>query len=636
MLLAIRDRISGILAYIICGLIIIPFALWGVTDYLGYGQETPAIKFNDSETTMYAFENRLQFNQQQLAQQFGGELPDFINVDFVRQQTIDQIVNQEAVLQLLNERKMGSSPEEIFVEISSTPEFQEDGRFSPDAYERQILSAGYSKSAYEQQVASEITVRQLQQSILFSALATEAQLQQYSTVRNQTRDFEYFQLDINDYQARADIAEADIQAYYDDNVADLLTDRTVSVDYVEIKADDIAQTIAVSDDILREQYESGAISALEDSPESRLASHILILSDDTFSEAEKAEKRTLIEDIQRRSATEDFAALATEFSEDAGSAASGGDLGDVFRGEMVPEFEAALFAMQEGDISDVVETEFGYHLIKLNKITPAQRPSFEEAKSDIADIYKAQEAERLFFEQADELANLVFEQPDNLLAVEEALGLPIQTTQSFTRDNGVGIAANQQVRDIAFSPEVLDDGLNSEIIELESESHIVVLRLNDYQPAREKTLAEARAEIETILVNEWVQKKLLEDGIALVEQIASEQSNLVEAAGNAEIFSFEAVDRDNQDVDAIVLREAFLIDAVDDVTLVDMRDGSKAIIQLNGKVDGDYTQLSAGIQQRVKNELRDGVGRSSLDNLIAAYIDSATIEYHPSFNISEE
>lgn len=636
MLLAIRDRVTGVFAWIICIIIIVPFAFWGVGEYVGVGSEPAAVKFNDSEMTMYELERRMQINRQQLAQRFGGQIPEFLdNNDTIRQQTLNQFVDREALVQYIQNNRYGSGAQEIYRNISSLPQFQQDGKFSIETYERQLSSQGYTKGRFEEQVGIDIAIGQLQQGIVATALSTDKQVQEYVRLRNETRDFEYFELNITDYQDKVSVDSDAVNTYYEENKERLTTERQMSINYLELKASDIADSVVVDDAKLRELYENDEIPGIADKPESRKASHILLLVDETASPEDVAKKEADIQQIKQRAETEDFAVLAKELSEDAGSAQTGGDLGDVVRGVMVKPFEDALFDMQEGSVSEVVKTQFGFHIIKLHEINAAQKPAFDEVKDKIASAYKNQESEKVFFEKADQLANLTFEQSDTLAGAAEELGIEIKTTPLFTPEQGLDIASNQQVRAIAFSDEVLEQGINSEPVEI-ANNHIAIIRLNEYKPQREKTLEEASPEINTILRNQQASEMITKDlDEAFAKADATDLAQLASTYG-AELQQADDIDRQNRDIDFSIVEEVFLIVESNGLAKVSMPNGSKALVKLGQVKEGQLATLTDDLKTQVENEWLLTNGRSEFDGILTAYKEKADIYYNPEFETSAQ
>ena len=300
---------------------------------------------------------------------------------------------------------------------------------------------------------------------------------------------------------------------------------------------------------------------------------------------------------------------------------------------MVKPFEDALFAMQEGEISDVVKSQFGFHIIKLFKINAAQKPSFADAKNKIASAYKAQEAEKIFFEKADQLANLAFEQPDTLAAAAEELNLPIKTSALFTEYAGVDVANNAKVRTAAFSDEILNQGLNSEAIELGT-NHVVFIRLNDYQPSREKTLEEAKAEIETVLLNQKAAELIEKDLDAAYQSAADSDWTTLAKTYNSQLEKSTEVGRNDRDIDLDILQGAFHITENNAYAKVDMSNGNKALVKLLAVKQGDVATLTDDVKQQVERELLGSAGLSDFENILSAYKSDADIVYHPDLQVN--
>ncbi len=636
MLLAIRDRVQGVVVYVICAIIILPLALFGITEYIGIGSEPAAITINKSEISTRQFENAMQTNRQRLAQRFGGQIPPaFDDNDLIRQQTVRQFVNRELLEQYAAKNKYGSSADEVYRNIASTPEFQVDGEFSTEAYTNVLASQGYSKEQYEESVAKNIALGQIQVGISTSALVTDQDVNEYVRLRNQKRDFEYFTLSADEYAKKASVSDEDIQAYYEDNKENLLTDRQVSLQYIELKASDLEKDIAVDDATLQGLYDNDEIPGIADKPETRAASHILVSVEETDTPEIVAEKQAKIESIKVRAETESFADLAKELSDDAGSAPSGGKLGDVAKGMMVKPFEDALFSMAAGSVSDVVKSQFGFHIIKLDKIDAAQKPTFAAVKGKIRKAYLEQEAEKVFYEKADLLGNLTFEQSDNLDAAAEELGLTIKTTPLFAANKASGFAANPAIQNIAFSNDIVEEGNNSSVIEV-APSHATVVRLADYQPSRIKTLAEASNEVEAILVSDAAQKLMQADADLIAA--SSESLNALATSYGSEFKTAESAGRGNneQTIDSDLLAESFLIGELNKTAVVDLDSGDKALVKVLSIDDGIAASLTPEEKDEIEAELLSAYGRNDTLTVRESFEAASNIVYNPLLSTSAE
>ncbi len=271
----------------------------------------------------------------------------------------------------------------------------------------------------------------------------------------------------------------------------------IAVEYVELDLIAIADTVEIDEADLRQQYEDNKANFT--APITRSTRHILL---STTGDKPEQEQLSLAESlVEQLRAGADFAELAKQYSDDTGSGQSGGDLGAVERGQMVEEFEQATFALELGEISDPVKTQFGYHIIEVTEITGAAPLEFAQVRFEIEEQLRQAEAQSLFAERLLEMRNLVFESAESLQPVAQALGLEIRTTEHFTREEGDGVAANAAVRAAAFDVTVTEDGLNSDPIEV-SEGNYVALRKLDFKPAAPQELALVAEQIEAALINQ--------------------------------------------------------------------------------------------------------------------------------------
>ncbi|MCL5974233.1 MAG: peptidyl-prolyl cis-trans isomerase, partial [Gammaproteobacteria bacterium] len=288
---------------------------------------------------------------------------------------------------------------------------------------------------------------------------------------NQQREIAYGVLKLEDFLDQTEVEESDVRDFYNANQSSYTTPEQVSLDYLELSLETISSQIEASDEQLQQYFIDNKIQFV--GPELRTASHILINDND---EAEQilAEIQTKLDE------GESFAELAQTYSVDVGSAASGGDLGPIQRDVMEPTFEAAVFALENvGDISEPVKTEFGYHIIQLTDIDQSSNVEFADVKDEVALQFRRQQAERQFYDKAEELANLTYENPETLDVAAETLALEIKTSGAFTRSGGSGIAENNAVVQAAFSDDVLNQEMNSQVIEL-SDTRLVVVRKNSH------------------------------------------------------------------------------------------------------------------------------------------------------------
>jgi len=491
MLQAINDRIKGWLGALVIIMITIPFAFWGIESYLGGGGKQFAAMVNGEEIPLFQFENAYSNQLARLNQQFGSQLP-FSN-EQIKAQVLDQLIN--AVVLEENSYDSGYRVSDTSLKQAIATLFTRDGKFDRDYFENIVAANGMTISQYETRLRNELRVVQKQNAIIGSAILTDAEVARLAALEQQERDIRLIRYSI-DAQDDIVITDQEIEDYYTTNSARFMTPERVSVEYVEVTGDDLADSITIDESKLSTMYDDYRRTVLK--REERKARHILL---QTGASEEKSKPAVMarIEELQQKLADgASFENLAGEFSEDPASAQQGGDLGWVATGEMVKPFEDALFDMNKGEVSDVVETQFGLHLIKLDDVRTPEVASFEEKRSEFEQELKKEVISNMFYDITENMAVTAYENPDSLDAVVEAVNKQPVTTELFTRDSGTGIAGNQKFRNAAFSAAVVQERLNSDIIEI-SPNHVAVLRLLKHEPASNKPLQEVRSEIEDTL-----------------------------------------------------------------------------------------------------------------------------------------
>ncbi len=487
MLQAINDRIKGWLGIVVVALIGLPFALWGIQSYLDDTGPGYAARVNGVEISPRELEFFVSARRQQLAREFKGELP--ISEATLRKQVFEQLVNQRLLETVTHDNGFRISDDLLALTIKQ--QFSVDGRFDRNKMDSFLLQIGRTPQAYEYELRNELQVKQLQASLISSTLVTEREVDYLAALDEQRRQVSILTFSVDRYTGDFQATEEAIRDYYEKHSARYMLPERVKVDYVELTLDDIARDIEVDESQIEEKYK--AYLAEVANREERKARHILLKAGKDAAADDKVRKT--LESIRGKlQSGASFAELARQYSEDGGSAADGGDLGWVATGDMVKPFEDALFGLEKGQLSDIVKTQFGYHLIQLEDIRSEQAEPLGVKRYALEETIKRELARDRFYDLSESMANKAYEQPDSLDEVVEALALPLKTSDYFTREDGDGIAAGEKVRNTAFSAEVLEQGLNSEVIELSPE-HIVVLRLNEHIDQQPRPLAEVRDSI---------------------------------------------------------------------------------------------------------------------------------------------
>ena len=495
MLQNIRDKSQSWISKALVGLIVVLLAFTGFEAIFNNpGNQQTAAKVNGEEISLSELSLAVEMQRRQLAQQFGRDFDtSLIDDGLLRNAALNDLIDRRLLVQAARESDFALSQAALDQIILQTPEFQENGQFSAARFDQVIRQMGYGRLQFRQMLEEEILIGQLQAAIAGSGFVTEQEVRNFMRLDKQTRDFGLYRIKAD--AVAIQVGDDELQAYYEQNAARFMTPEQVVIEYVELKKDSFFDQVDVSEDELRARYQT----EIANLGEQRRAAHILIESGDVRSDKDA---RALIEELRQRLANgEDFAELARSASEDTGSAADGGDLGFAAAGVYDPDFEAALFALTKGQVSEPVRTEFGWHLIKLLDTQEADVPSFAALREKIERDLKAEKVEQRFVEAVRELEGLAFEEADLQRPAQE-LGLRIQTSAPFGREGGnSGVTANRQVIQQAFSAELLDGGANSQALELDAET-VVVIRVKEHQQPQRMALDDVREQIRTTLQRE--------------------------------------------------------------------------------------------------------------------------------------
>ncbi|MEM7254939.1 MAG: SurA N-terminal domain-containing protein [Pseudomonadota bacterium] len=489
MLQGIRDRAQGWLAWVIVILICIPFALWGVNEYFGTDPNVPVADVNGTEIPLQEFQFAYQQQQQAVRQLLRANL---ITEATLREQTIESMIADELLLQASETGGMRVSDAQLAQAILDEPAFSDNGRFSQERYDLFLRQRGMSPGRFEVGLRRSMLSDQMSSAFGESEITTETEVAANQALANQTRTFRV--LVVPESAAEVpDVSDEAVSAEYEGNKSSYMSADQVRLDYIELSREVLMRDVSVDEDELRALYESRKGSYV--APEQRRASHILVRTGDDLNDEQALEKITAIKAELDGGA--DFAEVAKAQSDDPGSGAKGGDLGFFSTGIMDPSFEGAAFAMAAGELSDPVRSSFGWHLIKVTDIRAQATKPFEEARDEVLEEFKREKAEEQYFELAEQLANLAFENPDSLDATGDELGLKVETSDFITREGGASsgsVLDHFRVTEAAFSDPVLRNSENSDLIDLD-DGRVLVLRVREHQEPRQLTLDEVRDDI---------------------------------------------------------------------------------------------------------------------------------------------
>ncbi|WP_449105161.1 SurA N-terminal domain-containing protein [Pseudomonas mohnii] len=579
MLQNIRDNSQGWIAKTIIGVIVALMALTGFDAiFKATTHNNEAAKVNGEQISQNELSQAVDMQRRQLMQQLGKDFDaSLLDEKMLRESALKGLIDRKLLLQGAESSKFAFSEAALDQVILQTPEFQVDGKFSPERFDQVIRQLGYSRLQFRQMLAQEMLIGQLRAGVAGSGFVTDAQVLAFARLEKQTRDFA--SLNIKADPAAVKLTDDEVKAYYDEHATEFMTPDQVVIDYLELKKASFFDQVSVKDEDLQAAYQKETANLSEQ----RRAAHILIEVNDKTTEAQAKAK---IEEIQARLAKGDkFEALAKEFSQDPGSANNGGDLGYAGPGVYDPAFEKALYSLAKDQVSAPVRTDFGFHLIKLLGVEAPEVPTFASLKDKLTRELKAQQVEQRFVEATKQLEDSSFEASD-LAQPAQDLKLTVHTSKPFGREGGEGVTANRAVVTAAFSPEVLDEGANSTAIELDPET-VIVLRAKEHLKPAQLPLESVAGPIREQLTKEHASAAAKTKADQLIASLRDGKTPLDKAIDGQNWKVTAGATRAQEGVDPTVLQALFRMPkpvakdkpAFSSVTLPD---GSLMIVRLNG------------------------------------------------------
>ncbi len=499
MLQAIRDRVTGVVAFIILGLLAVPFMFFGVESYFNTVPQDAVAVVGEDEITVNEFQSEFAQYRARLRQQQGDQYDEIAtNQPTVRREFLEELIDQRLLRLHAQNIGLAVSDEVLLDLIREIEAFQIGGQFNPEAYRQALVASGLTARGFEQRIREDLLTRTVPTAVSGSAVVTEKEIDRILSINEEQRTYRSVNFSSDDYLDSVAVTDEDVAAYYTNNQSQYMTEELVSLRYVELKAEDLTGGLTLSEEELRQRYEAAKARFL--SPELRKASHILLeVSEERSDEATRALAQTLITELGEGAS---FADIAAEYSADPISAEAGGDLGWIEPGQMMPAFEQGLYGLNEvGELSAPVKTRFGWHIIRLDDIQPPEGLSFDDAREQILSEYIARESEALYIELSERMVDLVFADDTTLEPVAADLDLEIKTTAPFGRLGGEGIASDPQILQAAFSDRVLLDQAASDPIEIDRD-HMVVVILDQYIEPQPVPLDEVSASIREQLEEE--------------------------------------------------------------------------------------------------------------------------------------
>ena len=542
MLTKIREKAQGAFAWGILIIICVPFALWGIQNYLDTGEEAPVASVGNKDF----FQRDVNKAYEQYSQNLQGMT---IDEQTLKAQALEKLIKDEVLLQYVQGKGLVASDDTAREFIKSLAYFQVDGKFDDKQYKALLNSQRMSSAEFVSRIKNALTMEQFQRSIIDSSFATSYDVEHFFKIQNQQRDVDYVTVVLPKLTEQP--SEKDVAAYYQQHQDVYQTPEQVSVEYIELSLEEIAKTITVTDEKLKAYYEEQKDQYT--TAERRKISHIL------FAIKDKADEKTALEKAlkaKKELENKDFSVLASEVSDDKLTAKTGGDLGLFNVGVMEKSFEDAASTLKLGEVSAPVKSAFGYHLIKVTELLPGEVKPFDSVKAEVTKAYQKAQAENAFYEAGETLTEMSFENPDNLTTVADALHLTIKKSALFTKDKGEGIAADEKIRGAAFSEEVLQ-GNNSAPVELGTD-RLVVLRMMEHKAAAARELKDVKQDIIKVLLADKAKQQAIEKAQQIKARLqAGDAIRTVAADDKLQVKTVAGLTRNKSDVPFQLSQEIF-------------------------------------------------------------------------------
>ena len=625
MLQNIREGIQGPWAIGIVALIVVSFVFTGVGSYISSSNTTAVAIVNGEEIEASTLDTAYQNERSRLQSQYGEAVNSlFASESYINQfraDILERLINEKLVAQKASELGLRVSDVQIKQTIAQMPEFQTAGSFDNDQYTRALSRAGFTPSDFAEYMRAQMTQQQLDQALRGTGFSLSHQVSRILSLQEQTRDANTIEIDISQYQESITLSDEEIKAYYDNNLSSFDTEEQVKLAYITLSVSDLKPKFSASEEEIAQLYQDN-IDAYT-STEVRSIAHILIESADDA----KAAKAKAEEVLAKLSAGEDFAALAQSYSDDIVSAEVGGDLDQISRGDYSEAFEDAAFGLSEvGDTSDIVETEFGFHIIKLTELNPSVITPLQDVRAQLKQDVITDKATDEYFSLQNEMSRLAFEEPDSLEAVAQAVGRPIIETAFFEAGQLPPGVNYPQLNDIAFSSELIDERVNSELIEL-SNDLLMVARVAEHKPQRTRTLEEVTAQIESALKAEKAQAQALTYARDIQEAIFNnEDTSALLAQHDVSWTEHKGLTRNSTDVPREMLASIFTLstNVESNTAVVSTLSGNVGIVQLTAV--HLTTNFDEALVESTKQRIANAQTQQTYQNFVDALRASAEVE----------
>ena len=506
-------------AQVILALVLIPFALFGIDSYLNQAGNNLSIAKVDGYKIALPEYNRAIENVRNRMMSEGKKVdPAMFDSFEFKESVVDGLITKQLINNDIKKSQFKITDQQLSQYIIGMPDFQKDGKFSQELYDKVLQNNQLNPTKFEESIRNDLLIQQVRDGLQKLTFIPPNNLTETLKATSQQREVTIAEFKTKEYMAKANISEKDMQVFYDQNKSKFLAPEQVKAEFVVFSLTSILPSITVSEDEVKNFYKTNADKY--QNQQQREASHILIAASKNAAPAEKAKAKAKAEDVlgQIKRNPKQFEELATKYSQDPESAKKGGDLGAFGRGMMVKPFDDAVFSMKVNEISGIVESDFGYHIIKLTKVI-GEGGGFDAIKPQIKAELIYQKAQDKYAALAEDFSNKVYEQSSSLDVVSKKFNLPIQKTDWISRNESDKFFKNEALMNALYSKESIKDRRNTEAIEV-TPNNLISARVIDYKAQSTKPFAEVKKSIEDYLKFEAAKKLVATEGEAALKSVA--------------------------------------------------------------------------------------------------------------------
>lgn len=623
MLDKIRNNTQSKFAKIVLGIIIIPFALFGIDSYLSsIGDDVFAAKVNGESITIQSYQNALNRVKDQFLNQNTPPDPAIFETAEFRKSVLDGMIASKLVAQETSRANFVISDSQLSQYILGMPGFQRNGKFDQEAYDNLAMRQNLTPKKLDELIRKDLAKQQVKDSLNKYVFVTKEKIQKLVDLAYQKRDISMLELRLDDYFKKVKVTDEEIQKYYEENPNNFIMPDQVKVNFLLYSVAEILPTVEISDEEVKQYFQDN--KAQFEASQQRRAKHILFLTDSDMTDEQVDEVKQLAESVREKAIKnpKNFDDLAKEFSKDTESAKNGGDLGFFSRGMMVKEFDEVVFDMKVGDVSPLVKTQFGFHIINLTDIK-GEEVTFESVKAQIKGEILYSKAQQIYAEGAEEFSNLIYEKSDSLQPAADRFNLSIQESQWLTLDTATKFFNNEAFAQAVFDPEAIETKTNINAIEV-SPNNLISAQVVDFKPSAPRTLDDAKEEIREYLTRLNAQKLMVSEGEEMIEGLKAKSEKV-------EWIDELVIDKvDPQGISKPIVRAIFSMNQNNLPTyegIYDPATDEYIIIKLNNVISDEVTD---NLSKDIYRDEYVSALKKEIDN---AYVEDlrsmADIEYNP-------